>query len=99
MTWISVKERLPRKLQKVLFHWVMQGNLRNISMGYLCDKVWYIYLPYHSFGLRADAWLVTHWMECPEFPFCSETELNDINEKCQKIHFIEWGADGRKEED
>jgi hypothetical protein len=68
MIWISVKERLPRKLQKVLFHWVTHGHLRNISMGYMCAEGWNIYLPYHSFGLRGDICPVTHWAELPEFP-------------------------------
>lgn len=71
--WISIKERLPNKLQKVLFHWVLCdsfGNpcVKNVSMGYLCEGGWDIYVPYHSFALRADVCPVTHWMELPEFP-------------------------------
>jgi len=37
-------------------------------MGYMCGEGWNIYLPYHSFGLRADVCPVTHWCELPEFP-------------------------------
>lgn len=66
--WISVSDRLPIKLEKVLFHWLAPGNLRNISMGYRCDAGWNIYLPYHSFGLRNDICPITHWMELPQFP-------------------------------
>jgi hypothetical protein len=73
MEWISVKERLPGMLQKVLFHWVMldsvgQPVIMNVSMGYLCKDGWNIYLPYHSYGLRADVCPVTHWRELPDFP-------------------------------
>ena len=68
MGWISVNTRLPKKLQKVLFHWLLNGHGKNISMGYMCDGGWNIYLPYHSYGLRADVCPVTHWRELPEFP-------------------------------
>lgn len=73
MTWISVIERLPNKLEKVLFHWVLTDSfgvpcVRNVSMGYMCDAGWNIYFPYHSFGLRGDICPVTHWMELPDFP-------------------------------
>lgn len=66
--WISVKERLPDKLQKVLFHWVCPGGNRNISMGYLCNEGWDIYLPYHSYKMNPKILKVTHWMNLPLFP-------------------------------
>lgn len=68
MNWICVKERLPNKLQKVLFHWVCPGGNRNISMGYLCDAGWDIYLPYDSYRMHPDRLKVTHWMNLPLFP-------------------------------
>lgn len=66
--WISVHERLPKKLEKVLFVCIAEKYLRNIYMGYLCDEGWDIYLPYHSFKLRPVFNHVTHWMELPECP-------------------------------
>jgi len=71
--WISVEDELPKKLQKILFIWIMFDSLgnacaRNTSMGYLCKAGWNIYLPYHSYGLNDDACKVTHWMESPEMP-------------------------------
>lgn len=68
MNWISVEERLPELLLKVLFHWICPGGNRNISMGYRCDEGWDIYLPYHSFKMRPDLLKVTHWCELPDFP-------------------------------
>lgn len=68
--WISVKDKLPTKLQKVLFHWLINGHNRNISMGYMCDAGWNIYIPYHSYSLRTGIFPVTHWAELPEFPKC-----------------------------
>ena len=73
MGWISVETRLPKKLEKVLFHWVLTDSfghpcVKNVSMGYMCDDGWNIYLPYHSFGLRADVCPVTHWKHLPDFP-------------------------------
>lgn len=79
MNWISVKEQLPPKLRKVLFHWVTHGHLRNVSMGYRCEDGWNIYLPYHSFGLRDDICPVTHWAELPEFPEYEPSENYDVN--------------------
>ncbi len=69
MTWISVTERMPKKLHKVLFHWVCPDGNKNISMGFLCDAGWDIYLPYNSYGLSQDVCPVTHWMEVPDFPY------------------------------
>lgn len=71
--WICVKERLPEINQKVLFHWVLTDSfgtpgVKNVSMGYRCSEGWNIYLPYHSFGLRADVCPVTHWMELTNYP-------------------------------
>jgi hypothetical protein len=66
--WISVEDRLPEKMTKVLFHCIKEGHSKNIYMGYLCDQGWDIYLPYHSFKLRSDLMPVTHWMELPELP-------------------------------
>ncbi len=73
MSWISVKDRLPKKFQKVLFHWVLKYSsgypcVSSISMGYLCEQGWDIYLPYHSYALRDDICPVTHWMELPDYP-------------------------------
>ncbi len=73
MGWISINKRLPKKLEKVLFHWMLVDSLgttcvRNVSMGYMCDEGWNIYLPSHSFGLRADVCPVTHWRHLPDFP-------------------------------
>lgn len=79
MEWISIKDRLPNNLQKVLFHWVSSGRLRNIAMGYLCEDGWDIYLPYHSYKLRQDKFPVTHWRDLPEFPEM-EFKTMDIEE-------------------
>ena len=71
MNWISVEDRLPKNLQKVLFHWIFNGHCKNISMGYFHDGGWDIYLPYQSHGLvndKSDIVLVTHWAELPSFP-------------------------------
>ena len=68
MGWISVDTRLPKKLEKVLFHWLLNGHGKNISMGYMCDTGWNIYLPYMSHGLNADVCHVTHWRHLPDFP-------------------------------
>lgn len=66
--WIDVNERTPKLLQKVLFHWVCPGGNRNISMGYLCNEGWDIYLPYHSYKMHPKRLYVTHWAELPNFP-------------------------------
>lgn len=68
MHWIDVKDRLPEKMQKILFCCIQEGYLINIYMGYLCDDGWDIYLPYSSFKLRGDICPVTHWMELPDYP-------------------------------
>ena len=68
MNWISVKDRLPDKLQKILFFWVMEGHLRNVSMCFSDDKGWRSYLPYTSYYLNPEFIEVTHWMELPEYP-------------------------------
>lgn len=77
MGWISVNDRLPKKLEKVLFHWVTHGNLRIVSMGYMCDAGWNIYLPYHSYGLRADVCPVTHWRYLPDLPKYKMPEIKE----------------------
>lgn len=68
MDWISVKDALPEKLQKVLFFWAYDEVLKNISMGYLCDAGWDIYLPYVSCKLSNECIEVTHWMPLPDYP-------------------------------
>jgi len=74
--WIDVNDRLPDLLQKVLFHAIQDGYLKNVYMGYLSKEGWDIYLPYDSFKLRPVVINVTHWMELPEFPQqgCDEHE-------------------------
>lgn len=74
--WIKVEDNLPSKLHKVLFHWLCPGGNRNVSMGYLCDEGWDIYLPYHSFKMCPEKLKVTHWRELPKFPEegCDEHE-------------------------
>lgn len=76
--WVSVKEILPDKLQKVLFHWICPGGNKNVSMGYLCNEGWDIYLPYHSFKMCPEKLKVTHWMELPKFP--KQEEKLEIDE-------------------
>lgn len=66
--WISVDDRLPKFLQKVLFHWLTPECNRQISMGYLCEEGWDIYLPYTSFKMHPTRLLVTHWRELIQFP-------------------------------
>jgi hypothetical protein len=68
MKWIDVNERPPKKLQKVLFHWMMDDYLKNISMGFLDDRGWCIYLPYSSYGFNGEFVKVTHWAEMPNYP-------------------------------
>lgn len=81
MEWISVKDRLLREFEKVLFHWVTNAHLRNVSMGYRCEDDWNIYLPYHSFGLRDDVCSITHWMELPDYP----KEIHDIMREIEAL--------------
>lgn len=66
--WIATADKLPRKTHKVLFHWICPAGNKNVSMGYLCESGWNIYLPYDSYELNAEYIKVTHWMEIPEFP-------------------------------
>lgn len=81
MMWIDVNERLPKKLYKVLFHWICSGGNKNVSMGYLCNEGWDIYLPYHSYKINPKYIKVTHWAELPKFPeFPHESVLQFINE-------------------
>lgn len=68
MTWISVKDSLPKKMEKVLFFWILEKNIKNIGMGFLSNEGWNIYLPYSSYGLRKDICPVSHWMELPVYP-------------------------------
>lgn len=84
--WINVKDQLPEKHHKVLFHWIYDGHNRHISMGYLCDKGWDIYLPYSSYKLSNEFVFVTHWMELPAFPVPeSEQEVHDIIKKMKSL--------------
>ena len=84
MGWISIDKRLPKKLEEVLFHWMLVDSfgtpcVRNVSMGYMCDEGWNIYLPYHSFKMCPDKLKVTHWMELPEYPstaVCSHENID-----------------------
>lgn len=107
--WICIKTRLPEINQKVLFHWVLTDSfgvpsVKNVSMGYRCSEGWNIYLPYHSFGLRADVCPVTHWMEIPELPktedkfsgaviiddpFCPTAEESEEYGRAKAKEFIE----------
>jgi hypothetical protein len=91
--WICVKERLPNKLQKVLFHWICPGGNKNVSMGYLCNEGWDIYLPYHSFKMCPEKLKVTHWMELPEFPKQEEKLEMDERTKAVAKRFIDDNAD------
>lgn len=84
MNWISVKERLPKFLEKVLFIWVCPGGNTNVSMGYLCEQGWDIYLPYHSYKMHRERLTVTHWSELPEFPKKAPEELT-LDEKTQEF--------------
>lgn len=87
MTWISVEDRLPELLEKVLFFWDCSGAVKNISMGYRCEQGWNIYLPYHSFGLRDGVCPVTHWMPLPDYPSqgCLCAGANGLGQcNCQK---------------
>ena len=92
--WISVKERLPRKQQKVLFYWLLNGHGKNISMGYMCNEGWNIYLPYHSFKMCPDKLKVTHWMELPEYPK-DVPEKMEMDERTKEFakRFIDENAD------
>jgi len=79
MEWISIKDRLPSINLKVLFHWVCPGGNKNVSMGYLCNEGWDIYLPYHSYKMCPEKITVTHWMELPSYPHdkpCTHEEIN-----------------------
>ena len=66
--WISIEDRLPEKLQKVLFYCIRDEFIKNIYMGYLCGETWNIYLPYESVMLKKDINQITHWMELPDYP-------------------------------
>jgi hypothetical protein len=68
--WISVEDRLPELLQKVLFFWVKDDQVRNIAMGFRNKLGWRIYLPYTSYEVTTEYIRVTHWMELPEYPKC-----------------------------
>ena len=92
--WISVKERLPSKNYKVLFHWVCPGGNKNVSMGYLCNEGWDIYLPYHSFKMCPEKLKVTYWMELPDYPK-DEPEKMEMDERTKEFakRFIDENAD------
>ena len=68
LMWISVADELPKRLQKVLFFWVMEGHLKNVSMGFRDEAGWRVYLPYTSYALNPEFIEVTHWMELPDYP-------------------------------
>lgn len=68
MNWINVDDELPNIYQKVFFLWIGPEGNKNISMGYLCNEGWDIYLPYHSFKMCPDKLKVTHWMMLPQYP-------------------------------
>jgi hypothetical protein len=68
MDWISVGMELPKKLEKVLFHWVSPVNSRNISVGFMDNGDWHIYLPYHSFKICPTKLKVTHWVPLSILP-------------------------------
>lgn len=74
MTWISVEDKFPPRLQKVLFHWLLPGGNRNVSMGYHSEEGWDIYLPYHSYEMSNEKLTVTHWMELPEYPTIEQSD-------------------------
>lgn len=73
--WISVEDRLPPLLHKVLFFWNCPGTNLNISMGYLGKYGWDIYLPYDSFKMSNEYFIVTHWMELPNYPSIEQSDL------------------------
>jgi uncharacterized protein DUF551 len=68
MQWISVKEKRPKKLHKVLFYYILDKHMPNIAVGYNTIDGWNIYLPYSSFDLKDGPVEVTHWAELPDYP-------------------------------
>ena len=73
--WISIEESLPRILEKVLFFWITDAVFKNISMGFMDNRGWNIYLPYHSYVLNSDYVQVTHWMHLPKYPKYSNEKI------------------------
>lgn len=88
--WISVEDKLPDLLQKVLFHWVCPAANRNISMGYRCEEGWDIYLPYHSYKMHPLRLHVTHWSELPKFPEISYECVENLMHKSRTLFEMEF---------
>lgn len=51
------------------------GGNRNVSMGYLCDEDWDIYLPYHSYKMHNERLKVTHWGLLPMSPEIKDEDM------------------------
>lgn len=69
MTWISVKDELPRYRHEVLFFAVNHIGTKEIMIGHLDEQGWcHCCLFYASSHLRDDLVTVTHWMELPNYP-------------------------------
>ncbi len=95
MNWISVEDRLPKLLEKVLFFWVMDDMVKNIAMGYLCDKGWDIYFPYASFQIGNSCIKVTHWMPLPDYPSDKNAAVSQSSKSATSLGGDAWPSPPR----
>jgi hypothetical protein len=67
--WISVEERLPEKMQDILFSVVGVKNMKNEPIPPTVHYGWLdLANGFRSYIDPRDRWLATHWMPLPKAP-------------------------------